>query len=172
MQKTWNLTFYADGKPVAERNGVSQSDAVVELYRLARGESAAPAPVDNVTPITALSGTPAQITAAARAYRVYYAKHPEKDGGYSMDHTSVIYVMDPRGRFVTNFTHENSPQEIAGKLRARFCTGVENPWNFVIVEPGNDRRNHHANWNSCAAKLSDRFKAARWRRGARLKHAL
>ena len=39
MQKTWNLTFYADGKPVSERNGVSQSDAVVELYRLARGEA-------------------------------------------------------------------------------------------------------------------------------------
>ena len=57
MQKTWNLTFYDDGKPVAERNGVSQSDAVVELYRLARGESVAPAPVHNVTPITALSET-------------------------------------------------------------------------------------------------------------------
>ena len=68
-------------------------------------------------PITALSGTPAQIAAAAREYRVYYAKHPEKDGGYSMDHTSIIYVMDPRGRFVTNFTHENAPDQIAAKLR-------------------------------------------------------
>jgi hypothetical protein len=64
MQKTWNLTFYADGKPVAERNGVSQSDAVVELYRIARGESAAP--VDNVTPITALTET-AELRLAAAA---------------------------------------------------------------------------------------------------------
>ena len=62
MQKTWNLTFYADGKPVAERNGVSQSDAVVELYRIARGE-AAPA---EVTPITALSET-AELRLAAAA---------------------------------------------------------------------------------------------------------
>ena len=40
MQKTWNLTFYSDGKPVAERTNVSQGDAVVELYRIARGEAA------------------------------------------------------------------------------------------------------------------------------------
>jgi hypothetical protein len=39
MKKTWNLTFYDDGKPVAEKQGVSHSDAVVELYRLARGEA-------------------------------------------------------------------------------------------------------------------------------------
>jgi hypothetical protein len=64
MKKTWNLTFYADGKPVAERNGVSQDDAVVELYRIARGESAAP--IDNVTPITALTET-AELRLAAAA---------------------------------------------------------------------------------------------------------
>lgn len=64
MQKTWNLTFYADGKPVSERNGVSQSDAVVELYRIARGESVAP--VDNVEPIKALTET-AELRLAAAA---------------------------------------------------------------------------------------------------------
>jgi hypothetical protein len=36
MQKTWNVTLYADGKPVSERRGVSQSDAVAQIYRLAR----------------------------------------------------------------------------------------------------------------------------------------
>lgn len=66
MQKTWNLTFYADGKPVAERNGVSQSDAVVELYRIARGDAAAPQPVDNVESITALTET-AELRLAAAA---------------------------------------------------------------------------------------------------------
>jgi len=64
MQKTWNLTFYDDGKPVAERNGVNQRDAVVELYRIARGESLAP--VDNVKPITALTET-AELRLAAAA---------------------------------------------------------------------------------------------------------
>ena len=68
-------------------------------------------------PITGLSGTPEQVAVAAKAYRVYYAKHPRADGDYEMDHSSIIYVMDPRGEFVANFTHETAPDAIAAKLR-------------------------------------------------------
>ncbi len=68
-------------------------------------------------PITGLSGTPEQVAAAAKAYRVYYAKHPRTDGDYEMDHSSIIYVMDPRGEFVANFTQESAPDAIAAKLR-------------------------------------------------------
>jgi protein SCO1/2 len=69
------------------------------------------------TPILALTGTPGEIAQAAKSYRVYYAKHPEAGGDYSMDHTSVIYVMDPQGRFTASFTHESSPEEIAERLK-------------------------------------------------------
>jgi protein SCO1/2 len=68
-------------------------------------------------PILALTGTPEEIAQAAKGYRVYYAKHPEPGGDYSMDHSSVIYVMDPEGRFTASFTHENSPEEIAERLK-------------------------------------------------------
>jgi protein SCO1/2 len=68
-------------------------------------------------PITGLSGTPEQIAAVAKEYRVYYAKHPKAGGEYDMDHSSIIYVMDPRGRFVANFTHESASDDIAAKLR-------------------------------------------------------
>jgi protein SCO1 len=68
-------------------------------------------------PILALTGTPEEIAQAAKDYRVYYAKHPEAGGDYSMDHSSVIYVMDPQGRFTASFTHENSPEEIAERLK-------------------------------------------------------
>ena len=68
-------------------------------------------------PILALSGTPEEIAQAAKGYRVYYAKHPEAGGDYSMDHSSVIYVMDPEGRFTASFTQENSPEEIAERLK-------------------------------------------------------
>ncbi len=68
--------------------------------------------------ITGLSGTPEQIAVAAKAYRVYYAKHPKAGGNYDMDHSSIIYVMNPRGRFAANFTHETPPDAIAAKLRA------------------------------------------------------
>jgi protein SCO1/2 len=68
-------------------------------------------------PILALTGTPQEIAQAAKAYRVYYAKHPEPGGDYSMDHSSVIYVMDPQGRFTASFTHQSTPQEIAERLK-------------------------------------------------------
>ncbi len=68
-------------------------------------------------PILALTGTPEEIARAAKSYRVYYAKHPEPGGDYSMDHSSVIYVMDPKGRFTASFTHQSTPQEIAERLK-------------------------------------------------------
>jgi protein SCO1 len=68
-------------------------------------------------PILALTGSPEEIAQAAKDYRVYYAKHPEAGGDYSMDHSSVIYVMDPQGRFTASFTQENSPEEIAERLK-------------------------------------------------------
>ena len=49
--------------------------------------------------------------------RVYYAKHPEAGGDYSMDHSSVIYVMDPEGRFTASFTHESTPEQISERLK-------------------------------------------------------
>jgi cytochrome oxidase Cu insertion factor (SCO1/SenC/PrrC family) len=61
-----------------------------------------------------LTGTPQQIDAAARAYRVYYQKVPSKDGApYLMDHSSIVYLLDRNGRFVTHFTHEAKAEAIA-----------------------------------------------------------
>ncbi|MFT3866363.1 MAG: hypothetical protein QM729_19055 [Solirubrobacterales bacterium] len=36
MKKTWNVTLYRDGKPVSEQRGVSESDAVAQIYLLSR----------------------------------------------------------------------------------------------------------------------------------------
>ena len=68
-------------------------------------------------PILALTGTPDEVAQAAKGYRVYYAKHPEAGGDYSMDHSSVIYVMDPQGRFTASFTHESTPEQISERLK-------------------------------------------------------
>jgi len=65
-----------------------------------------------------LTGTPQEVAAAAKAYRVYYQKVPGKDGSpYLMDHSSIVYVLDRRGRFVTHFTHESKAEQIAAALR-------------------------------------------------------
>ena len=68
-------------------------------------------------PILALTGSDAAIAQAAKEYRVYYAKHPEPGGDYSMDHTSIIYVMDPKGRFTASFSGEDPPDQIAARLK-------------------------------------------------------
>jgi protein SCO1 len=70
--------------------------------------------------IVGLTGTPEQIAAVTKVYRVYYAKVADKDApdGYLMDHSSVIYVMRPGdGRLVATFTHESSSAQIAERLR-------------------------------------------------------
>ena len=67
--------------------------------------------------IVGLTGSTAQVADAEKEYRVYAAKHPTKDGDYDMDHSSIIYLMNPQGKFVAIFSNGTSPQEIAERLR-------------------------------------------------------
>jgi protein SCO1/2 len=67
-------------------------------------------------PIIALTGTPDAVAQAAKAYRVFYAKHPRGDGDYDMDHSALIYVMNPEGRFTATFTPDSSADAIAQRL--------------------------------------------------------
>ena len=72
------------------------------------------------TRIVGLSGTLDEIAKAEKAYRVYARKAPTKDGDYTMDHSSIVYLMDARGGFVEAFnldrTPEASAKELAGYL--------------------------------------------------------
>jgi protein SCO1 len=68
-------------------------------------------------PIVALTGTPDAVAQAAQDYKVYYAKHPRADGGYDMDHSALIYVMDPEGRFTATFTPDDSEDTIVKRLQ-------------------------------------------------------
>lgn len=63
-----------------------------------------------------LTGSPEQVAAAAKAYKVYYAK--VGDGpGYTMDHSTAIYLMDPKGRFKTVIPYNLPPDEIARRVK-------------------------------------------------------
>ncbi len=64
-----------------------------------------------------LTGSDPAIKSAEKAYRVYAAKHPLAGDDYVMDHSSIIYVMDPQGHFVTNFTQDSDPGKMAEKLK-------------------------------------------------------
>jgi protein SCO1/2 len=70
--------------------------------------------------IIGLSGTPDEIAAIEKVYRVYAHKAPTKDGDYGMDHSSVIYLMDAKGAFVEAFNLERPPDEAAAELKTYF----------------------------------------------------
>jgi protein SCO1/2 len=68
--------------------------------------------------IVGLTGSPAEIAAAAKQYRVYYKKSPfENSDGYSMDHSPYIYVMGPDGGYVTLFSPDQSSDQMEARLR-------------------------------------------------------
>jgi protein SCO1/2 len=68
-------------------------------------------------PVAALTGSPDAVAQAAKDYKVYYAKHPRGDGGYDMDHSALIYIMDPQGRFTATFTPDDQPDKMAERLK-------------------------------------------------------
>jgi protein SCO1 len=65
-----------------------------------------------------LTGSPEAIAAAAKAYRVSYAKVEDKEsaGDYGVDHSALVYLMDPEGRYVTHFSYGLSAEQMAEKL--------------------------------------------------------
>jgi len=62
-----------------------------------------------------LTGTSAQVAAAAKAYRVYYQKEGQ-GAGYTMAHSSIVYLMNPDGKFVTALTESQTPSEVATQI--------------------------------------------------------
>jgi len=68
--------------------------------------------------LVGLTGTPAQIASVAKEYRVYYAKHVTGPGpnDYSMDHSSIIYLMGPDGRFIAPIPADESGSDMAAAI--------------------------------------------------------
>lgn len=64
-----------------------------------------------------LTGDPAAVAAMEKAYRVYSKKVPLDGGGYTMDHTALVYLMDKEGRFVAPFNLKRKPQDAAAELK-------------------------------------------------------
>jgi protein SCO1/2 len=67
--------------------------------------------------IVGLSGSSQAVEAAEKTFRVYARKgQPQPDGDYSMDHSSIVYLMDKNGAFVEAFNVERPPEDAAKEL--------------------------------------------------------
>lgn len=63
-----------------------------------------------------LTGSEEEIAVAARAYRVYVQAHKDQGDSYTVDHSGVIYLMDPSGTFIANYSLSASPDKLAADL--------------------------------------------------------
>jgi protein SCO1/2 len=63
-----------------------------------------------------LTGSSEAIASVEQEYRVYAARHALKGGDYAMDHSSVIYVMGPDGRFLTVLDDQMAPAKMTEQL--------------------------------------------------------
>ncbi|MSP21194.1 MAG: SCO family protein [Alphaproteobacteria bacterium] len=66
-----------------------------------------------------LTGTDEQVTQMTRAYKIFRAIREEtpNDPDYFVDHTSLVYLVGPDGKYVTYFAHNTPTAEMAARLR-------------------------------------------------------
>lgn len=75
--------------------------------------------VSNFHPrLVGLTGTPEEVAAAAKAYRVYYSKvaNGSAPDTYLMDHSTITYLMDPQGKFLKHFSYSTDAAAMAKAL--------------------------------------------------------
>jgi protein SCO1/2 len=71
--------------------------------------------------VIGLSGTPEQVAAAARNFKVRYERQsPEGDDPkvYAVDHTASIFIMDREGNFLAKMPHLSAPDRVAERVRS------------------------------------------------------
>lgn len=71
--------------------------------------------VSNFDGLVGLTGTEAQTSAAAKAFKVYYQIPEKRDPGYMVDHTTMTYLMLPKTGFVEFFQRDATAQTVADK---------------------------------------------------------
>jgi protein SCO1 len=67
--------------------------------------------------IRGLTGTSEQIAKVTKEYGVNYKRISTSDGGYVMDHSAVLYMMDPNVRFVGVIPYQEDTAKAVAKLK-------------------------------------------------------
>jgi len=71
-----------------------------------------------------LTGSPAEVAAVAKEFRVFYEKVPGKSpADYTMNHTAGSYVFDPAGHIRLFVRHGQATDVLAGDLKVLLAGG-------------------------------------------------
>ncbi|BDV34057.1 SCO family protein [Methylocystis iwaonis] len=68
--------------------------------------------------VTGLRGSTDELARAAQAFRVYHRKVPLKGGGYTIDHTTLVYLVDHRGQLVDTLSFMEQADIASKRLKA------------------------------------------------------
>jgi len=67
--------------------------------------------------IVGLTGTPQQIAAAAKAFRVFYARgEAVEGGGYLVDHSNIVYLFGPGGEPLATLPVDQGADAVAAEI--------------------------------------------------------
>lgn len=65
-----------------------------------------------------VTGSQKQIDSAASAFKVFHSKgRVNDDGGYMVDHSGYIYLMDKEGKYLAHFSYDAAPEKILAALK-------------------------------------------------------
>ena len=67
--------------------------------------------------ITGVTGKPEEIDKIVKAWGVYAQKVPLDDGGYTMDHTASVFLLDRQGQFQGTIAYREDSATALDKLR-------------------------------------------------------
>ena len=67
--------------------------------------------------IRGITGEPDSVRAMAKSYGIYFKRVPTEDGGYTMDHTASVLLLDAAGGFVGTIAYEEGHDTALAKLR-------------------------------------------------------
>lgn len=73
--------------------------------------------------IRGLTGSPEQVAAALKSFRVYAARRDLEGGDYTMDHSTFIYLMDPDGAYRMHASASRSVEELVDGIRSALAAG-------------------------------------------------
>ena len=69
------------------------------------------------TPVIGLTGSPAQLDQVKKQYGIYSRKVEQPGGGYSVDHTATVILIDRNGQFVATLSPEENDKVALEKLQ-------------------------------------------------------